>query len=815
MSDDPRPVEPSSPRRASAPLPSAPPRVRRRLPPLATIPPLVYGFVVIGLSSCVAVPGPGSVSRASRLEAFPRDGHPLFGAVEIRFDDRQVPFIDAADERDVPYALGLVHAHLRLGQLEFLRKVARAELSEMAGPLARDIDHALRILDIDRAVPEMAARLPPESRLWLDRYVQGVNAVRDRAPLPPEFGFLGFDRAERWTIEDSLAVGRLAGADINWAYWAGELGRAGDPGYAALAERLRGYQGAGTPSFGPETPTPLDPLLRHVKSGSNSFVVAGSRTKSGAAIIASDPHLGLIQPNLWVLGGYRTPERTVVGMMLPGLPVVALGRNDDIAWGGTNMIGLSSTLYDVSALDEGTFAKSEERIRVRWWLDRTIEKRETPVGPLISDAPFFADLGTPPLAIRWRGHEPSDELTAFLRMNRARDWEQFRAAFDGYAVSGQNFLYADRHGRIGQLLAIEADPAAGRAALAGAGRGDPTDPEHAWGKSLGSRDLPAAVDPPEGFLVSCNNVPVRLDPPVTLSGNANDRVDRLKELLGARADWDSASIAPVQTDTFSRASLAAARAIAGALAEEAEVAASPWFRALAAWDGRYDADSEGAFAYQAILPGIVEDAYEPRYGEAGAGYLESFRGLHEFVAEDIAGGEIGRATLLAASGPAREAFGEGRAWGEIHRVRVAHVIGQVPYLGRAFRYGDVATPGSTSTVFKSAHGVSRERHTTTFGSQSRHISDLADPDENWFVLFGGQDGWIGSENQIDQIPLWQRGEFVRIPMRRETVEREFPHRIELLGSPPGAAAPPAAPATPTATPAATPTASPTASGGSG
>lgn len=756
----------------------------RSLPAIAAWPPLVYGLVVLGLSSCSSVPEPSSVSREARLAAFPTERLALYGPVTIRWNDHQVPFIEAEDERDVPYALGLVHAHLRLGQLEFLRRVSQARLSEMGGPFLADIDHSLRILDLDRAVPEMVETMPAETRFALERFVDGVNEVRDRLDrMPPEFGTMGFDRVERWTLEDSLTIGRLAGADINWAYWLRSMGLADDPRYAALAERLARYHESGTASFGPEIPTDLDVWMRNSRSGSNCFVVAGERSASGAALIASDPHLGVQQPNLWLLGGYRTPDRTVVGMMLPGLPVMALGRNDDIAWGGTNMIGLSSSLYDISDLDPATFTTREERIRVRWWFDRTVELRETPLGPVMTDAPFLEDREGPPLALKWRGHEPSDELTAFLRMNRASNWDEFRAAFSTYAVSGQNFLYADRAGNIGQLLAIEFDPAAGRTARAGFG--DPTDPEHRWGNPIPSDRLPTAYRPDEGILISSNNVPVRLQPPITVAGNTNGRVDRLRALLAERQDWDLAGLAEVQVDTYSISAHRTARAIADALRGDAEIAATEWFAALDGWDGRFDIESSGALAYMGLLPAIIERVYVPLYGEDAAGSLRSFRAVHEFVDEDLSAGVVGSEDLLAASGEARETWREHCTWGAFHRLAIQHPLGSAPLVGGPYRFGDVATPGSIDTVFKTAHSISRDRHRTTFGTQSRHLSDLSDPDENHFVLLGGQDGWIGSENFIDQIPLWQRGESIRIPMRPETIAAEFPHVMTLEGAPPG------------------------------
>ena len=41
-------------------------------------------------------------------------------------------------------------------------------------------------------------------------------------------------------------------------------------------------------------------------------------------------------------------------------------------------------------------------------------------------------------------------------------------------------------------------------------------------------------------------------------------------------------------------------------------------------------------------------------------------------------------------------------------------------------------------------------------------------------MLGGNDGWIGSANFLDQLPLWQSGGYIRMPLRPETVAAEFP-----------------------------------------
>jgi penicillin amidase len=103
----------------------------------------------------------------------------------------------------------------------------------------------------------------------------------------------------------------------------------------------------------------------------------------------------------------------------------------------------------------------------------------------------------------------------------------------------------------------------------------------------------------------------------------------------------------------------------------------------------------------------------------------------------------------------------------------------LPVFGRRYRIFDLPAPGTSESLLKTAHGVTVERHRASYGSVSRHLSDLADPDENYFALLGGQDGWIGSSNFADQVSLWQRSDYVRIPLRPETVRQTFPHHIVL------------------------------------
>ena len=80
---------------------------------------------------------------------------------------------------------------------------------------------------------------------------------------------------------------------------------------------------------------------------------------------------------------------------------------------------------------------------------------------------------------------------------------------------------------------------------------------------------------------------------------------------------------------------------------------------------------------------------------------------------------------------------------------------------------------------KTANQLTDQRHTASYGSNARHISDMSDLDANYLVLLGGQDGWINSTTFLDQVALWRTGDYVRVPMRMRTIQNDFPYLMEL------------------------------------
>ncbi len=726
--------------------------------------------MILPLTACAAL-FPGQRSVDDRIAQLPSRGWPTQAPVTLRWNGYQVPFVEATSDTDLAFALGVVHHHLRAGQMRLLKHISQGRIAELAGPPVRSIDEALRILDYGYAAPAIVAAWPEETRAFVGAFVAGLNWHQAHAPRPPEFGLLGLT-PEPWTPEDLVTIGRLAGTDVNWLAFFGALRARLEDDWPQTWQRLKlaGLPAGDAELAGDADAQTLAALLAATsKGGSNSLALAPARSASGAAMIANDPHLGLSLPNLWLLVGARSPSIEVVGMMIPGLPFFALGRSPHLAWGGTNARALSSDIVDVAG--RGAIASERVTVKTRWWFDREIERRRSGQGPILSDSRLVPARPGEVLALRWVGHEPTDEISAFLAAARARDVEGFRAAFADYGVSAQNMLAVDASGSIAMVMAaklpVRPPLKQGDFVLQGDAR---------WQGYDTTLSLPWVVDPDAGIIASANDRPDYIVRPAGYFFSPKDRVERMAALVEANGPMAFADLAALQTDVVS---VTAARLAEGLIAAADELGLlHPHLEDLRGWNGAYGIEDRAPVLFETLLYHVARGLYGGSDGEVSS--LDGrWTSLETFLVADLAARPSrARLALLqdALKAAARDAEGFAR-WGDMHRVRVQHLLGNIPALGRFFRVDELPSAGSRETLMKRSHNLVNGKHAATFGAQSRHISDMADPDANWFVLFGGQDGWLGSANFADQVPLWRDGRYIQLPLTPTAVERAFPHVV--------------------------------------
>jgi len=743
----------------------------------------------------------------------------LGASVEVLWDSLGVPHIAAASDSDALEALGYLHARDRLWEMETMRRAAEGRLAEILGPAALEADRYLRALDIPYAARRCERAMAARSRSLALAYLRGVNrwiAAHPR-PLGPEFQLLRFT-PEPWTASQLFEIERLmawdlvnAGGELELARAAAQVGpgRVKElfPSYpdsgAVILPRGSGHWEARRTEAGrtdaradgkaklpsallaardiPSIPPLAAELLdaASISRASNSWVIGPARSRSGKPILANDPHLALRAPALWYLAVIESPGLHVAGSTIPGLPAVILGHNSRIAWGLTN-VGVDDVDYVIERLSDDT-TKVE---MPAGWVDLTVVRdsirvrgrgavpfvlRRGPHGPLVGRAPG-GDPHTG-LAMRWNAHDPSDELTALLGVNRAGNWTEFRAALAGVRAPEQNWIYADVDGNIGhQMTGAVPVRRSGNGLLPTPGWTD----EGRWERYLDFEELPWTLNPPEGFIVTANNRVIGPEYPNLITANWEFpyRAERIRELILSGGPFTVDDVRRMQMDTLDRFARWA-KEIAARAAED--ILRPNVAKALRAWNGTMGSDRTEPSIFWAWYRALQRLTYEDELPGGYAPDSPLHRGLKTGASpwfDDVRTPQKEDLAALAARAM-REALpiAEGKRWGTLHQTVSAHMLGGQRILDRVLglNIGPTARAGSLYTVDVADFSGRRPPYLNMHAASFRQVVDLADLEHGGMLITTGESGNPLSRRYRDQVERWWRGELWTVPLGRDRV----------------------------------------------
>ncbi|MBL7092655.1 penicillin acylase family protein [candidate division KSB1 bacterium] len=270
--------------------------------------------------------------------------------------------------------------------------------------------------------------------------------------------------------------------------------------------------------------------------GSNNWVIDSEKSATGRPILAYDPHVWLSLPSIWYEAHLVSPKRDVYGIALLASPYIIFGFNRYISWGGTTLMADVVDCY--SEKFDSTHQNYQYKgqwypiirdtvfFKVRGEKDTKQVFESTGHGPLV-------ELRNGKVALKWVGHEGTEELLAFSRLNRAKNYNEFVEALSHYHVSAQNFAYADIYGNIAMWCA-------GRFPIRKNGDGrysvDGSSGENEWLGFVPFEKLPHSVNPPQHYLLSANQVPVGPDYEYNIGSSWEPcyRARRINQLLSSK-----------------------------------------------------------------------------------------------------------------------------------------------------------------------------------------------------------------------------------------------------------------------------------------
>ncbi len=295
-------------------------------------------------------------------------------------------------------------------------------------------------------------------------------------------------------------------------------------------------------------------FARGPEFGSNNWIVSGQHTASGRPLVANDTHLALRNPAVFYQVHLSTVpaggDFEVAGVNFAGAPGIVLGTNGHGAWGGTVFFSDVTDFYVETFSADGKtvlfdgaqvpVTTREEVFEVSLFGGATCESVVTgwlndmdpviePLGTkgcrltvTVTDVPHHGpvvpwswgeDAGgnKTALAWKWTGFEPTADLSAVWRLNKARSVQDFKDALDLFAVGAQNWVWGDKDGHIAWYPSHRLP----KRAHIEAGNFDyppffpmPGDGSAEWDGFLDRALIPQAVDPDKGYVITANSDPI-------------------------------------------------------------------------------------------------------------------------------------------------------------------------------------------------------------------------------------------------------------------------------------------------------------------
>lgn len=784
--------------------------------------------VLNNLSGVVLKPIIKEMSRASLPKI---DGQTFLKGlrddVEIIRDEHGIAHIYANNINDLLFGQGFVHAQDRLFQMELNRKVARGTLSEIIGKKALDSDRIARTMGYERVAKQDWELFGKDEQQLIIDYCNGINAYIKSSDfkLPVEFKLLKH-RPEPWEPMDVASFSRLLISLLTWG-WYDEIIRAKlieAVGAEAAMELDNTY-----PKENPVTlPKGIEfnmldisgkfqamqgPYMPQI-SGSNAWTVSGSRTKTGKPFLCNDPHLTLKNPNIWYMNHLHCPELHASGVTAPSLPMIQIGHNEKIGWG----ITLSYTdIEDVfvekftdetctTYMHDGKLRETniiEEKIFIKGEKMPHIEKvYETVHGTLISDVTGHSSMK---LTLCSMAYKPGTATKGWFLLNKAKNWNDFTDAVKHITAPGLNIVYADTDSNIGYYNSGKVPirdketasvPQAGWTA------------EHDWKGFVPFEEMPHALNPEKGYVITANHKIEPDDFPYFLGDIYMNgyRANRLEKMLLRKEKAEPKDFNEMQMDFYCTPGKQFASHFKDIKMDNAEL--QRYVDMLLAWDGVLHPEKIEGSLYKVGKLMVVKKLYGSAVHDKklvdellGRGFHTIFGPVNSFLGHNtptlLRILEDKDSFWLKSAGGKEKLLKDGFKsaidwlklnygtkyqkwkWGDLHAIVFPHALSAQPPLDKVFDIGPFPIGGDTDTPFQTfimaAEGYGGELSAPSY----RQIIDFSDFDKSTVIMPLGNSGNMASPFYKNQLRDWFEGNSYPMCWTREKVEQHKKYSLKL------------------------------------
>jgi len=565
----------------------------------------------------------------------------LTDEVEVLRDNFGINHIYANNQQDLFFMQGYLAAKDRLFQFEIWRRQATGTVAEIFGAEELDRDIGTRLFKFRGDIKKELNHYHDDGYEIVSSFVSGVNKYIEEVNnnpelLPIEFKALGI-KPDLWTNEVVISrhqglLGNI-GQELN-------IGRAVSLIGEEKVKELMWFHPK-EPSLKLDEKITYDDLNQDIlrlynayrrpikfKShyvldkyrakdkiadinesnlisdtysiGSNNWALSGDKSFNGYPLLANDPHRSLLNPSLRYMAHLVAPGWNVIGGGEPEIPGISIGHNGIGAWGLTVFRTDAEDLYvyelNPNNLDEymhnGQWKKFDninETITVKNNDETTVELLYSVHGPVT----FIDRNRKKAYAVKngWSEIGGSPYL-ASLRMDQAKDWNEFRDACTYFNIPGENMVWADKYGDIGwQAVGIAPirKTHSGLVPVNGNGKFD-------WEGYLPIIEKPNSFNPENGYLSTANQnvTPDTYNRWDAVGYDWADpyRGNRIKSVIESKEKFNMEEMIDLQVDYYSIPSEEIIRLASGNISNHQN-----YFEKLEKWNNILDKDSVEAGIY--------------------------------------------------------------------------------------------------------------------------------------------------------------------------------------------------------------------------
>jgi acyl-homoserine-lactone acylase len=641
---------------------------------------------------------------------------------EILWDTWGVPHIFAKDNADAFRALGWAQAAAHGNLLLKLYAEARGRSAEYWGEANLPNDRFVRTMGIPGRAEQWYRQINPEYRGYLDAFAEGINQYVDghREQIADSV-----EVVLPVTAKDVLAHGQRI---VNFLFMLF--------GQVELPETMR----------------------NDVRPGSNMWAIGPQRSASGHPLLLGNPHLGWYDLYLFFEAHQVTPDRNWYGTTLIGMPTLAIGFNDFVAWSHTVNTQDGADVYrlvkqgDGYRLDgaEKAFGSRVEVLGVRQ-PDGTV-RRDTLVVKESVHGPVFQEDGKNALALRVAGLDDPNASEQWWRMGRARSMAEFESIVKEVHIPTFNVMAASQDGHIYYFFGGKT-PKRARGDFAAWTDPVPGDSSAlVWNEMLPYGELPSVMDPASGWLQNANDPPWTATWPLVFDPDSfapyvAPRQMSFRPQRSALMQLDDSSVTFDELLEYKHSTrMALADRILPELITVAETRgdadAKRAAKVLGGWDRSADVGSRGAVLFEAFVRGYWRAAKGQVF--ARAWQLDSALTTPAGLADPVGAAQA----LAEAARETERAHGAlDVAYGEVNRLR---------YGGKDFPAN--GAPGDPFGVFRVAYFDEGEdgKGEIMAGDTYYQVVELSNPVRAKVLLAYGNATQPGSRHVGDQLELFSK-----------------------------------------------------------